>query len=131
MKDREFVGIGNNMEEAAEQFNVGDFELEPTGECFRNETLQSFEARDFGGNLVYFAELNFEDMVYVRVRYNDYGQALFDPFKVVVRKWVVIDGSDREYGYKRTHADTAAEASALLHRHVAEFASDRFENYAY
>ena len=130
MKDREFRGNGDNYSEAKDLLEDDNTELEPTGDCVGNDTLQSFEARDFNGKLIYFVELNFEDMVYARVDWKD-GEMSYFPYDVIIRKWVVIDGRDREYGYERTYADTAAEASMLLHRRVAEFASDRFENYDY
>jgi len=128
--DREFLGVGDNMEDAASQYNVGDYEMEPTGECFNNDTLRSFEVRDFDGKLIYFVELNFEDMVYVRARYNDYGKALFDPFKIVVRKFVVIHGHDRERTYKREHGATLADAAVMFHNLVADFAADRWNVFA-
>lgn len=130
MKNWEFRGNGDNYSEAKDALENDNTELEPTGDCDDNGTLQRFEARDFDGKLIYFVDLNFEDEIYARVDWKD-GKKSYFLYEVIIRKWVVIDGRDREYGYERTHADTAAEASMLLHRRVAEFASDRFENYAY
>lgn len=130
MKDWEFRGNGDNYGEAKDFLEDENTELEPTGDCYDNGTIQRFQARDFDGKVTYFVDLNFEDDIYARVEWKD-GKKSYFVRDVIIRKWVIIEGTDYERGYTRTYADTAAEASMLLHRRVAEFAADRFLNYDY
>lgn len=130
MGNWEFRGNGDNYAEAVDALekNYSEnhwTELEPTGSCDDNGTLQRFEARDLDGSLLYFIDLNFEDEIYDRTQWKD-GERSYYLYDVIVRKWVIIEGDDRERGYERTHFDTAKDAAEHLHYRLRQWSSDRF-----